>query len=138
MVISLFLLLFSTTANAQDFQNVKQGETVPFDGTLLTPDAIATVISKQDSELMLCQENNKHEIEKLVINKDTEIKNLEFELQTCKDNKIEIIQEKDKEIDRLYGLVQKKQPNHIPLWISIGFVGGLATSLGTYYVYNNL
>lgn len=138
MVISLLLLLLSTTAKAQDFQNVKQGEIVPFSGTLLTPDAVATVLSKQDADILTCEENNKHEMEKVIIVKDTQIKNLEFELKTCKDNKTEIIEQKDEEIDRLYKLVQDKQPNHIPLWIAIGFAGGIATSFGTIYLYENI
>lgn len=135
MVINL--LLMASMAYAQDFQNVKQGQIVPFDGTIVTPNGLATIITKQDADLAMCEETKNHEIESITIDKDTEIKNLKFELVTCNSTKEEIVGQKDKEIDRLYKIIEKPKSNLVPLWIGVGFMGGIVTSLGTYYVYNN-
>lgn len=135
MVINL--LLMASMTYAQDFQNVKQGQIVPFDGTIVTPNGLATIITKQDADLAMCEETKNHEIESITIDKDTEIKNLKFELVTCNSTKEEIVGQKDKEIDRLYKIIEKPKSNLVPLWIGVGFMGGIVTSLGTYYVYNN-
>jgi 2-phosphoglycerate kinase len=133
MVISL--LLVSCLAIAQDFKNVQQGETVPFSGTILTPDAIAKIITTEDAKLQTCQEDWKHQINTLTINKDVEIQKLKHDLETTEQTKDRIIAEKDKEIERTYELVKKQNKNLTPLWISIGLVSGIASTLGTIYVY---
>jgi 2-phosphoglycerate kinase len=133
MVISL--LLVSGLAIAQDFQNVEQGQIVPFNGTLLTPDAIAKIITIEDAKLQTCQEDWKHEINTLTINKDTEIQKLKHDLEVIEKTKDRIITEKDKELERTYELIKKQNKNLTPLWISIGLVSGIASTLGTIYVY---
>jgi 2-phosphoglycerate kinase len=134
MVISLLLMLIKPV-NAQDFQTMQQGDVAPFNGALLTPDAVATIISTHQAEVSLCEENNKHDIEKLIINKDTEISKLQFELKICQENKEEIISIKDKELDKAYELLKKQNKNMTPLWLGIGFASGFATSLATIYIY---
>lgn len=136
MVISL--LLISSLAIAQDFQNVEQGQIVPFSGTVLTPDAIAKIITIEDAKLQTCQENWKHEINTLTINKDTEIQKLKHDLEVIEKTKDRIITEKDKEIQRTYELVKKENKNLTPLWLGIGFTAGFVTSIGTIYVYNTM
>jgi 2-phosphoglycerate kinase len=136
MVISL--LLVSSLAFAQDFQNVQQGQTVPFSGTVLTPDAIAKIITIEDAKLQTCQEEWKHEINILTINKDSEIQKLKHDLEVTEQTKDKIIAEKDEEIKRTYELVKKQNKNLTPLWLGVGFTAGLTTSLITYYAYNNL
>jgi len=133
MVISL--LLVSGVAIAQDFQNVEQGQIVPFNGTVLTPDAIAKIITIEDAKLQTCQEDWKHEINTLTINKDTEIQKLKHDLEVIEKTKDRIITEKDKEIERTYELVKKENKNLTPLWLGIGFTAGFVTTLGTIYVY---
>lgn len=134
MVISLLLLLIKS-ANAQDFQTMQQGEVAQFNGALLTPDAVATIISTHQADVSLCKEESKHEIEKLTISKDAEISRLKFELKTCQENKQEIILIKDKELDKAYDLLKKQNKNMTPLWLGIGFASGVVTSLATIYVY---
>jgi hypothetical protein len=136
MVISL--LLVSGLAIAQDFQNVEQGQIVPFTGTVLTPDAIAKIITIEDAKFQTCQENWKHEINTLTINKDTEIQKLKHDLEVTEQTKDKIITEKDKEIERTYELVKKENKNLTPLWLGIGFTAGFVTSIGTIYVYNQI
>ena len=38
------------------------------------------------------------------------------------------LKEKDKELDRAYDLIKKQNKNLTPLWLGIGFSGGLLTS----------
>lgn len=136
MVISL--LLVSGLAIAQDFKNVQQGETVPFSGTILTPDAIAKIITTEDAKLQTCQEDWKHQINTLTINKDVEIQKLKHDLETTEQTKDRMIAEKDKEIERTYKLIKKQNKNLTPLWLGIGFTAGLLTSFSSFYAYQTL
>lgn len=136
MVISLFLL--SKLALAQDFQNINQGQVAPFTGTLLTPDAVAKIITIENSKLDICEETAQHNINTLTISKDTEIDKLKFNLEEKQKSCNLIIEEKNKELDRAYEIIKKQNRNLTPLWIGIGFAAGLATSYGTIYVYNHL
>jgi hypothetical protein len=136
MVISL--LLVSGLAFGQDFKNVQQGETTPFSGTILTPDAIAKIITTEDAKLQTCQEDWKHQINTLTINKDVEIQKLKHDLETTEQTKDRIIAEKDKEIERTYELIKKQNKNLTPLWLGIGFTAGFATSVATVYIYNTM
>jgi hypothetical protein len=136
MVISL--LLVSGLAIAQDFKNVQQGEPVPFSGTILTPDAIAKIITTEDAKLQTCQEDWKHQINTLTINKDVEIEKLKHDLETTEQTKDRMIAEKDKEIERTYELIKKQNKNLTPLWLGVGFTAGFATSVATVYIYNTM
>jgi hypothetical protein len=136
MVISL--LIISKLAFAQDFQNVEQGQIVPFSGTVLTPDAVAKIITIEDAKFQTCKENWKHEINTLTINKDTEIQKLKHDLEVTEQTKDKIITEKDKEIQRTYDLIKKENKNLTPLWLGVGFTAGFATSVATVYIYNTM
>lgn len=137
MVISLLLLLCSPVY-AQDFQTVKQGEVVPFNGAVITPDGMATIISKHEEDILLCEESSKHEIEKLEISKDTQISKLDFEVKTCQETNRSIIETKDKELDRAYETIKKQNKNMVPLWLGVGFAAGLVTSFSTIYLYEGI
>lgn len=133
MVISL--LLFCNLAFAQDFQNINQGQVAPFTGTLFTPEAVAKIITIEDSKLDICEETAQHNINTLTISKDTEIDKLKFNLEEKQKSCNLIIEEKNKELDRAYEIIKKQNRNLTPLWIGVGFAAGLATSFGTIYVY---
>ena len=136
MVISLLLL--TKFALAQDFQNLSQGQVAPFTGTLITPEGIAKIITTEDAKLSECEENSRHKIEVLTISKEAQIEKLKFDLEQQKESSSKIIEEKDKELDRIYDIVKKQNKNLTPMWIGIGFTAGLATTIGTYYAYNNI
>jgi len=133
MVINL--LLISSLSFAQDFQNIQQGQVAPFNGTVITPDGIAKIITIEDAKLKTCQEDWKHEINNLTISKDTEIEKLKNDLKITNESKDKLISEKDEEIKRTYELIKKQNKNIVPLWIGLGFVGGIASTLGTIYAY---
>lgn len=133
MVISLLLL--TKFALAQDFQNLSQGQVAPFTGTLITPEGIAKIITTEDAKLSECEENSRHKIEVLTISKEAQIEKLKFDLEQQKESSSKIIEEKDKELDRIYDIVKKQNKNLTPMWIGIGFVAGMTTTLGTIYIY---
>jgi len=136
MVISL--LLITKLALAQDFKNLNQGDVAPFSGTLITPEGIAKIVSTQDAELATCKEKARHDLEILKISKDVEIEKLSHDLEQEQVSCDSSLREKDKELDRAYDLIKKQNKNIVPLWIGLGFVGGVASTLGTIYAYDKI
>lgn len=136
MLISLLLL--SSLANAGDYAQVQQGQAAPFAGTLLKPEALATIISTNDAAVAACVAEGTHKVEKLQIECDLNAEKLEQDYTTLKLTTEQIDVIKQKEIESLREIVQKQGKPNLPLWIALGFVGGLATSYGTIYVYEQI
>lgn len=136
-MISNLLLLVSLVA-AQDFKNVQQGQPAPFDGTLLKPESMAKIFVENDSEIKQCKADAKHEVEKMRINCELDTQKLEYDLSSYKLTTDALLAEKQKELDHAYELIKKQNKNLTPLWLGIGFASGLATSIGIFYVSNNI
>lgn len=132
------LLLFASLALAQDFKNVQQGEPAPFTGTLLRPEAMATIFTTHDAEIAQCKADNQHEIQKQEIKCELDIQKIQYDFDSYKIVSESIIVEKDKELDKAYDLLKKQTKNQTPMWIGVGFVGGLATSIGMIYIYEEI
>lgn len=136
MLISL--LLFSSIANAGDYTQMKQGQAAPYDGTLLKPEAIATIISTNDAAVAVCMAEGKHKVEKLQIECDLTAEKLEQDYMSLKLSTDKIDSIKDKEINDLKDIIKKQNVNRTPLWLTLGFLGGIATSFGTIYAYEQI
>jgi 2-phosphoglycerate kinase len=136
-MISSFLL-FVTLANAQDFAQVQKGQPAPFAGTLLTPESIAVIISKHDSDVAMCVAESDHKLQEQEIKCELQVQKAEYDFSSYKMTSEALIQEKNKELDKAYDIIKKQSKNQTPLWLGIGFATGFATSLGAIYVYNNL
>lgn len=136
MLISLLLL--SSLANAGDYAQVQQGQAAPFTGTLLKPEALATIISTNDAAVASCVAEGTHKVEKLQIECDLTAEKWEQDYTTLKLTTEQIDAIKQKEIESLREIVQKQAKPNLPLWITLGFVGGLATSYGTIYIYEQI
>ena len=134
----MILLLLSTLAFAQDYAPIKKGQPSPMDGTVLSADALATMIAKTDADLALCKEEGKFQLKKQQIDCELETQKLEYDIASIKETDKQILQAKDEELEKVYSLVKKQNRNLTPVWIGVGFAAGLATSYGTIYVYNNL
>jgi hypothetical protein len=132
------LLLFASLALAQDFKNVQQGQPAPFSGTLLKPEAMATIFATHDAQIAECKADSVHEIEKQDIKCELEIQKIEYDFNSYKIVSESIIAEKDKELDKAYELLKTQPQNKTPMWIGVGFVGGLATSIGMIYLYEEI
>lgn len=131
----LFLISF---ANAQDFKNLQTGQPAPFDGTLLRPEALATIITKNEAEVAMCKADADHKLNEQEISCELDTQKLQYDFDSYKTTNEAIMIEKDKELDKAYELLKKQTANKTPLWIGIGFATGFATSIGAIYVYNNL
>jgi hypothetical protein len=136
-MISSFLL-FVTLANAQDFAQVQKGQPAPFAGTLLTPESIAVIISKNDSDVAMCVAESDHKLQEQEIKCELQVQKAEYDFSSYKMTSEALIQEKNKELDKAYDIIKKQSKNQTPLWLGIGFAAGFATSLGAIYVYSNI
>lgn len=132
------LLLIASLASAEDFKNLEQGQPAPFTGTLLRPEAMATIFTTHDAEIAQCKADNEHEIQKQEIKCELDIQKIQYDFDSYKMTKEALIVEKDKELDKAYELLKKQTKNQTPMWIGIGFAAGFVTSIGTIYVYNNI
>jgi hypothetical protein len=106
--------------------------------TITNYNTTTKIITIEDSKLKMCEEKLRHEIEILTITKDTQIEKLKFDLKQETENCDYLIKEKDKELERVYGIVKKQNRNLTPLWLSIGFAAGVITSFGTIYGYETI
>lgn len=129
------LLLLASLASANDFSNIKEGEPAPFDGTLLKPDAMATIFATHDAEIAECKLKAQHDLEKQQIDCELDVQKIEYDFGSYKVTASAIIEEKDKELEKLYDLLKKQNKDETPLWIGVGFAGGIITSIGMIYVY---
>jgi len=136
MVSSLLLLV--TIALAEDFKQVQQGQPAPFAGTLIRPEALATILSQNDSDIATCAANAQHSLEKEQIKCDFNIQKLQYEVDSSKETNKAIMQEKQKELDKTYELLKKQNKNLTPLWIGIGFLAGTVSAYGAFYAYNHI
>jgi len=132
------LLLFASLAAAEDFRNIQQGQTAPYSGTLLKPEAMATMFATHDAEVSQCKADGKHEIEKQQIKCELDTQKIEYDFNSYKIVSESLMSEKDKELDKAYELLKKQTKNQTPMWIGVGFVGGLATSIGMIYIYESV
>ena len=132
------ILLLSSLAFSEDFKNVQQGQPAPFAGTLLRPEAMATIISKNDADIAECKAKSEYELNKQEIKCELEIQKIEYDFNSYKMTSEALMAEKDKELDKAYELLKKQTQNKTPMWIGVGFVGGLATSIGMIYLYEEI
>jgi hypothetical protein len=136
MVISLLLL--ASLANAQDFKQLQTGQPAPFDGTLLRPEALATIITKNEAEVAMCKADAEHKIKEQQINCDLDKEKLQYDLESYIKTNEAVMAEKDKELEKAYDLLKKQTANKTPFWIGVGFAGGIATSIGMIFVYEEI
>lgn len=132
MILSLLLLINS--ANAQDYAPIKKGQVSPIDGTVLSQNALATIITTNDSAILECQAKAKHDLEKQTIECELDVDKLEYDLEANKRLNASILEAKDEEINKLQDIIKKNNRNLAPLWIAVGFAGGMATTYGAFYI----
>lgn len=132
------LLLIASLAFAEDFKNLEQGQPAPFTGTLLKPEAMATIFTTHDAQITQCKADNEHEMQKQEIKCELDIQKIQYDFDSYKMVSESIVAEKDKELDKAYDLLKKQTKNQTPMWIGVGFVGGLATSIGMIYLYEEI
>ena len=136
MLISLLLLC--NLAQAEDFKQLEQGQPAPFSGTLMRPEAMATMFTQEDAKLERCKIDSEHILKEEKIKCELEVQKVTYDFTIYKETNEALMIEKDKELDKLYEILKKNPANHTPLWIGIGFVAGIGTSIGMIYTYEQM
>ena len=97
----MILLLLSTLALAQDYTPIKKGQPSPIDGTVLSADALATMIAKTDADLALCKEETKFALKKQQIDCELETQKLEYDITSIKETDKQLLEAKDEELKKV-------------------------------------
>jgi hypothetical protein len=129
-----FSLIFPSTAIAEEniVTSVKKGDTIPFDGILLSLDAAAKVLNDKrfsDTEYDLRLE---YELNLQKENYELQLDFKEIEITSWKDKYESMMILKTAENDRLTDLIMKQKPSQGPLFVALGFGIGTLTSLGIF------
>jgi hypothetical protein len=129
-----FSLIFPSTAVAEEniVTSVKKGDTIPFDGILLSLDAAAKVLNDKrfsDTEYDLRLE---YELNLQKENYELQLDFKEIEITSWKDKYESMMILKTAENDRLTDLIMKQKPSQGPLFVALGFGIGTLTSLGIF------
>jgi hypothetical protein len=142
-LLSIYLAVFLSTpviAHAEESETfpdytvlpVEAGDTVPFEGVLLSLDAAAKILTDKTFAEAECSLRVEYELkiqqekyELLLSYKDTE-------LTSWKDKHEAMMILKTAENDRLYDLVTKNKPGTAPFMVALGFGIGTLASLGIF------
>lgn len=132
------LLLLTKLANAQDYSPIKKGEVSPITGTVLAPNAMATIIAKCDADVSTEKVKAKYELDKLQTTCDLNEEKLQYDLDAQSRTSKQIIEIKDQELEKAYEIIKNNSKKNTSLWLGIGFTAGLVTSFGVVYGYETL
>ena len=122
-----FILLIGL-AFADDIVTIRKGEKAPFDGTLLSPDAAAKIITETDYTLEKCLIDSRREKSMLDAKLTLERKNVEAELAACTLKYTEMEKLFAQHIDYL------EKRASVPQWQSPAyFAGGVLVGAGLVY-----
>lgn len=124
---NIFLFIISL-AFADDVVTLRKGEKAPFDGTLLSPQAAAKIITDSDYTLEKCLIDSRREKSLLEAKLTLEKKNVEAQLAACTLKYTEMEKLYEQQIDYL----QKRSVR--PEWESpVYFTGGILVGVGLVY-----
>ena len=132
------LLLLTKLANAQDYSPIKKGEVSPITGTVLAPNAMATIIAKCDADVSTEKVKAKYELDKLQTTCDLNEEKLQYDLDAQSRTSKQIIEIKDQELEKSYEIIKNNSKKNTSLWLGIGFTAGLVTSFGVIYGYEQV
>jgi len=142
-ILSLYLIIFMMSPalvlaeEVETFPDyvvlpIEAGDTVPFDGILLSLDAAAKIVTEKKFESAECDLRISYELriqeEKYQLLLDYK----DIEVDSWKDKYESMMILKVAENDRLTELVLKQKPARGPLLVALGFGIGTLTSLGIF------
>jgi len=123
-----FVLFMSSLAFANDVVTLRKGEKAPFDGTLLSPDAAAKIITETDYTLEKCLIDARRDKMLQEAKLTMEKKNVEAELAACTLKYTEMEKLYEKQIDYL----EKRAVS--PSWETpVYFTSGILVGAGLVY-----
>ena len=122
----MWLLLCSLAFAGDEVITLKKGEKAPWDGTLMSPSAVARVLAKEEAYLATCLADAKRDKAILTAEKDFEIQTAEAKLAKC------TFQSAEKEKLYLERIDWLENKTNLPSWqapvtFGTGVVIGMAT-----------
>lgn len=111
---------------------IEAGDTVPFDGVLLSLDAAAKILTDKTFAEAECSLRVEYELKIQQEKYELLLSYKETELVSWKDKYEAMMILKTAENDRLYDLVTKNKPGTAPFMVALGFGIGTLTSLGIF------
>lgn len=130
-MLNFFLLVSLASAADLSYSNVTKGSKVPFDGVLMTQDALVQLIATQESELKMCQLDKETELALQKNNLETKYDLYASRCEAEKKMNEELIAIRDEQIkkDKTKDIIQRTA-------FYAGFFLGAATSVGIVYSLN--
>lgn len=121
----IWLLLCSLAFAGGEVITLKKGEKAPWDGTLMSPSAVAHMLAKEEADLATCLADAKKDKAILAAEKDFEIQTAEAKLAKCT---FESARKEELYLERIDWLEKKTNP---PSWQGpTTFVGGVIVGMG--------
>jgi hypothetical protein len=111
---------------------IEAGDTVPFDGVLLSLDAAAKILTEKKFEDAECALRLEYELQIQKENYELLLSYKDIEIASWTDKYEAMMILKTAENDRLYNLVTKTKPGSEPFMVALGFGIGTLTSLGIF------
>ena len=130
----VFLLLASLAhAAATTYTHVKKGQSVPFDGVLMTNDALVQMIATQESEVKTCELNAQTEIslQRNDLNLKYDLYEARCEAEKKMYEELLVIRDEQLKKDKVKDFIQRTA-------FFGGFALGSAVTVGIVYSLNNL
>jgi hypothetical protein len=111
---------------------VEAGDTVPFEGVLLSLDAAAKILTEKKFEDAECDLRLEYELQIQKDNYELLLSYKDIEIASWTDKYEAMMILKTTENERLYDLVTKTKPGSEPFMVALGFGIGTLTSLGIF------
>lgn len=126
----LFLVNFSFAADTS-YTHIKEGQKAPFDGVLMTNDALVQMIATQESEIKTCELDKETQLKLQKNDLDTKYQLYESRCEAEKKMNEELIAIRDEQLkkDKAKDIIQRAA-------FFGGFILGAGTSVGIVYSLN--
>ncbi len=111
---------------------VEAGDTVPFEGVLLSLDAAAKILTEKKYADVECDLRLEYELQIQKDNYELLLSYKDIEIASWTDKYEAMMILKTTENERLYDLVTKTKPGSEPFMVALGFGIGTLTSLGIF------
>lgn len=118
---------------------IKKGTPAPFDGSLLSPEAIVKILSEKEYQDKKCALDKEYELAKQKVKCDLDLNKCQVEKDICNQKFDSINKIKDEEIKKLNELVvQSEKKNSYSNWyfiggMMVGIVVAIGSSFAIYY-----
>ena len=132
----LFMLTLTANAEPSQFTILGYKQCAPFEGVLLSKQAMAEVLSGYDRFLPACDIRVRYELNKQKEQHRLELNTLNIELRARTEEYDLFIKHKDREIQALVKSLKKTSPRNKTWWFIGGVVAGSAATYGAYRMFN--